>query len=413
MVSYSTLLGILALDLRVSALMIPTRRSSSSDLSTLSAATALIETFPPFIAPEPPLCEPQPRTDEVQRKIISAGATYESIHFSGCGFMLPYHFGVAKALKEAKVKVKTATASSGGVMAALAMLGGADIDIGIRQCFDLRLEPSTLPWAVFSDFFKVYRVYFQHFRSSKYKEALPLSALNEKLVVRLGRWTGNFSQKHGDKSILPSEGNFLNRPWEVFQTSSFISETDLEDAFMSAAFVPFVTGIFPPKWRGQVALDASLVDIMHGSYGKGFQFDNPSLWPIYSSVNKSMGIAISEHSSEEADSQQPTHIMVRIKPLDVDESENPKVVTISGIFGEARDFFASIERMKIGFVHGYRTTISMLDISSLPIAEKERLLQSAANADNMLDNILQKHSGWKSQNSRATENLKRSKTNQL
>ena len=73
------------------------------------------------------------------------------------------------------------------------------------------------------------------------------------------------------------------------------------------------------------------------------------------------------------------------------ESENPKVVTISGIFGEARDFFASIERMKIGFVHGYRTTISMLDISSLPIAEKERLLQSAANADNMLDNILQKH----------------------
>ena len=122
---------------------------------------------------------------------VAAGATLDSIYFSGCGFMLPFHFGVAKALMDHDVKFRTATGTSGGVMAALAILGGADIDVGIRQCFDLRLEPAAMPWS-FSSFFQAYRQYFHIYRPAEYKEKTPLSELRDRLFVRLGKFNGRF-----------------------------------------------------------------------------------------------------------------------------------------------------------------------------------------------------------------------------
>jgi len=42
--------------------------------------------------------------------------------------------------------------------------------------------------------------------------------------------------------------------------SEFNSEKDLEDAFMSAAYIPLGTSVLPPFFRGELALDANLID---------------------------------------------------------------------------------------------------------------------------------------------------------
>ena len=45
------------------------------------------------------------------------------------GFLLPFHFGVVSAFKDHNIKFDQAVGTSGGVMAALAMLGGADLEV--------------------------------------------------------------------------------------------------------------------------------------------------------------------------------------------------------------------------------------------------------------------------------------------
>jgi len=113
--------------------------------------------------------------------------------------MLPYHFGTVAALRDFGVGFRKATASSGGVMAALALLGGADLDLGVRQCFDLRHEKATTPGSIRS-FFAVYREYFRCFRSPAFQRTVRLSELRDRLYVRLGKWTTS--------------------GWEIFQVSS-------------------------------------------------------------------------------------------------------------------------------------------------------------------------------------------------
>ena len=122
--------------------------------------------------------------------------------------MLPYHFGAVAAFRDFGVTFSKATASSGGVMAALALLGGADLDLGIRQCFDLRGEKATTPGSIRS-FFAVYREYFRCFRSTERQRSMRLSELRDRLFVRLGRWT--------------SSG------WEIFKVTDFATEQELED----------------------------------------------------------------------------------------------------------------------------------------------------------------------------------------
>ena len=125
---------------------------------------------------------------ESSRSRLKAGEHYWSIHFSGCGFMLPYHFGAAACLLDHGITFEKVTASSGGVMAALALLRGADLHLGIRQCFDLRNEKATTPSSIRS-FFAVYREYFRCFRNAHYRKNHGLQKLNGRLYVRLGRWT--------------------------------------------------------------------------------------------------------------------------------------------------------------------------------------------------------------------------------
>jgi len=119
--------------------------------------------------------------------LLQPGSTYHSVHFSGCAFLLPFFMGVIKALRHFDIKFQTATGSSGGVMAALAVLGGGDLDLGIKQCFDLRFqEAATVPGSI-SSFFAVYRQYFKSFRRKLFQEHLSIHSLKNRLFVRLGR----------------------------------------------------------------------------------------------------------------------------------------------------------------------------------------------------------------------------------
>ena len=46
--------------------------------------------------------------------------------------MLPFHFGVVAALRDHGVKFEQASATSGGVMAALAILDAANLEVAYR-----------------------------------------------------------------------------------------------------------------------------------------------------------------------------------------------------------------------------------------------------------------------------------------
>ena len=83
---------------------------------------------------------------------LKPGSLNDTIHFSGSGFMLPFQFGAVAAMRAHNVQFARASASSGGVMAALATLNAADLDLGVRQCFDLRSERATTPSSVRSFF---------------------------------------------------------------------------------------------------------------------------------------------------------------------------------------------------------------------------------------------------------------------
>ena len=71
---------------------------------------------------------------------------------------------------------------------------------------------------------------------------------------------------------------------------------------------------------------------------------------------------------------------VRIKPVDFDESATEDLVTVAGAYGEASDFFASIARMRQGFIDGYRLAATTVDTSAMRPEERERLRRRAASA---------------------------------
>ena len=69
--------------------------------------------------------------------MLRANTQYESIFFSGSGFLAPFHFGAIKCLQDNNITFKEVAGLSGGSMAALVFLNGANLELGIRQCFDI------------------------------------------------------------------------------------------------------------------------------------------------------------------------------------------------------------------------------------------------------------------------------------
>ena len=88
---------------------------------------------------------------------------------------------------------------------------------------------------------------------------------------------------------------------------------------------------------------------------------------------------------------------VRIKPVDFDESATEDLVIVAGAYGEASDFFASIARMRQGFIDGYRLAATTVDTSAMRPEERERLRRRAASAGEIVDDILRQHATWKTE----------------
>ena len=93
--------------------------------------------------------------------LLKRNTRYHEITFAGCGFLLSYHFGVVQCLLDNEITVDHAVGISGGAMAALSLLGGSDLYIGIRQAIkDLSNEIFGFILLGFNFFFMSY--YFHY-----------------------------------------------------------------------------------------------------------------------------------------------------------------------------------------------------------------------------------------------------------
>eukprot|EP00614_Pseudopedinella_elastica_P011121 CAMPEP_0172599302 /NCGR_PEP_ID=MMETSP1068-20121228/19365_1 /TAXON_ID=35684 /ORGANISM="Pseudopedinella elastica, Strain CCMP716" /LENGTH=450 /DNA_ID=CAMNT_0013399511 /DNA_START=80 /DNA_END=1432 /DNA_ORIENTATION=+ len=327
---------------------------------------------------------------------LVAGATYKSIYFSGCGFLLPFHFGVVAALRDHGVKFEQASATSGGVMAALAILDAANLELGIRQCFDLRAEPAAMPWCPQS-FFDMYRRYFRAFRDAAAKARVPLAELRGRLFVRLGRVA--FKWGPAAKGLA----------WDGIELSDFASEEELEDSFMSAAYVPGVTALQPPApIRGRAFLDAALADRWRPGNLDKIALHNRSLFPPSAAPpsppeaaagdcapasNPSAAVATGTQEGPRPAVVRPERVVVLAngRPLD-----DPKgLVAISGCPKRALDFFASHQVQRAAFLEGYELAARSVDAASLSAEKRQELAAKRLGAEAMIDRILAEQAAWK------------------
>jgi len=117
-----------------------------------------------------------------------------------------------------------------------------------------------------------------------------------------------------------------------------LSEQDLEDAFVSAAYIPFGTSVLPPYFRGQITYDAALVDAFVKGSGR-FTVDNPTLWP----------------PGEPGYGVQDMKLIVMPFTWAVKAADN--LIAVGGGFRKVFDFWASRDTMERGFVDGYQHMI--------------------------------------------------------
>lgn len=154
--------------------------------------------------------------------------------------------------------------------------------------------------------------------------------------------------------------------------SDFNSEQDLEDAFMSAAYIPFGTSVLPPFFRGELHLDATLIDYFVKGAGT-FSVENPTLWPagpVKSGVEDVKMVCM------------PT-------AWNVVEASNLLVLT--GGFRKVLDFWASRERMERGFIEGYQHMVDQIDVR-LPISQ----IPGHQDSRKYLEDVNSRFENWKS-----------------
>lgn len=135
---------------------------------------------------------------------------YPSIYFSGAGYYLPFHFGVVKCLIDNQITFQKAFGVSAGAQAALAMSEGADLELGIRQCFDLRDE--TVYFTI-NYMFDLYGKYFEKFRGIGKRN---LDELNSSLFVGVSdlrtlrkSFLSSFPSEYYLNRIISSSGNVI------------------------------------------------------------------------------------------------------------------------------------------------------------------------------------------------------------
>jgi|EP00505_MAST-04D_sp_SCG-Rhode-Island_P000907 hypothetical protein len=171
-----------------------------------------------------------PRVNRAE-PVFVPGESYPSIFFSGAAFFLPFHFGCVKCLLDNNVSFDTAYGVSSGAQAALAMLGGSDLHLGLRQCDDLSSQLKFFTWNYMSS---LYGKYFEKYRSRNHAS---LEELRRRLHV----------------------GLFDIKSCNAFFTNEFHTEEDLRDIISASGnIVPFM-GIMPRVYKDMWLVDGIAV----------------------------------------------------------------------------------------------------------------------------------------------------------
>ena len=161
-----------------------------------------------------------------------------SITFAGCGFVGIYHVGVATCLKlfAPHLLQNKIGGSSAGAMCALTLLCDIPLVDIARNVVMLAFEANKYMLGSFSPDFSIHELLKTFFET-----VLPdnvAEIVSGKLFVSL-------TQMRNTKNILVSE---------------FRDKNDVIEAVCASSFVPFMSGITFPKFRGEYALDGGCSD---------------------------------------------------------------------------------------------------------------------------------------------------------
>lgn len=164
--------------------------------------------------------------------MFESGSTYNSIYFSGAGYFLPYHLGVVKCLRDNDIYFNKTFGISSGGLAAFAMLGAADLDLTIRQIFDLPKQGFFFGW----DY--MFKILISFFEKSRKNNKMTLEEINGRFNIGLLNLK-NFSK---------------------YFKNTFTSEEDLSySVVLSANVTPFIS-LSPACYQEGIFVDPLMVD---------------------------------------------------------------------------------------------------------------------------------------------------------
>merc|ERR1712179_713093 len=162
------------------------------------------------------------------------------LSFAGCGFTGVYHIGVASCLKLCAPQLlrNKIGGSSSGAMCALALTCDVPLENVTRFVISLSMRAKENTLGPFSPSFQLSEIVRRHLDS-----VLPdnvAEIVSGKLFVSITR--------------LKSMKNLL--------VSEFRDKNDVIEAIVASSFVPVMSGLKPPKFRGEYALDGIYSDAL-------------------------------------------------------------------------------------------------------------------------------------------------------
>jgi len=163
-------------------------------------------------------------------KYLTPNTEYGSIAFSGCGLLLPYHFGVVKCLLDNNIKFKRASGVSAGTFGAGAVMGMAHLDLGIRQSYDLMVESTVGP---FGNLLNNVEVFFNSF------------AKNDAWKTAKGKWYVVCATGIRPKTIICDD---------------FKDLSELSACALGSCWLPGIFGLKARRYRNKIIYDHGLID---------------------------------------------------------------------------------------------------------------------------------------------------------
>jgi hypothetical protein len=161
---------------------------------------------------------------------LKPNTEYNSIAFSGCGLLVPYHLGVVKCLNDNNINFKKASGVSAGAYGAGAILGLAHLDLGIRQSYDLMVNSTVGPFGSLLDNVEDYIGYYMK---------------NDAWEKAKNRWYVICATGFRPKTIICND---------------FRSSEELRNAVIGGCWLPGIFGMKARRYKDKIIYDHGLID---------------------------------------------------------------------------------------------------------------------------------------------------------